>query len=1151
MSTIDLSRSATDYRKHYKSVRAQQGRVFVDDDHNDNERIHTEEQRRDLVDIIGPSGVPGDGFKISNPRLTNGKLDFDIAAGAFYLGGNRLQVETPGTTYQLQPDWLELFGSPTAVNPPAANRTDLVYLETWMQPVAAVEDSELFEVALGGPDTSTRMKQMQQIRLFTGIGGTDCQTGWAAFVANLAAQGRGRLNQENELVPNTQLTVLFPGTGQTDLCSPPVAGGYLGAENQAIRVQIVDATHFTWGFDNAAPLYRVQLSADANGALTVITMMTEPKDQAHWPMAQQVVELLPWSAVLPNEEKTADLSGFMTRVATSYDPDTKEFTISTAVPATFGNAWQQRSDAGQFGNIQFFYMRIWNRGSDTTSDPAILFASGTAVDLLGTGLQVVFNGTDRPFDDYWIIAARPDSPDQVVPWQLETGKGPNGYRRYFAPLGVIQWTVPAGGVATGTVIDDCRIPFQPLTRIRSCCTFTVGDGETSFGKFTSIQQAINALPASGGEICILPGRYKETITIQGLHDVIIHGCDRQTVLTGDGTPTPVFTIQDSQRITLQTFSIQTNTAQAVFMQSTPAGIANGTGLITIHIYDLDIEVRDAAAVFCQNGQYIRIADLNIWINKLAAPLSGASPAGLSPAIFLQATQSEILQNSIRSYTFERLNTSVGGIQIGGGSIDVTVRENLIEGGNGNGITLGSISYVTQADSPNLTAHFKAVRMIRTPIGVTGIFVDPNGCIHWGGGRPPTGPGGNPLIPVSDGIVQDIRILDNEITTMGGSGIANVDPQTGMQGLLLVVGLEITHNRITGCTVVDQSANIAAGTVLPGRGGVSLNAAEYVTIRDNFIADNGHDYTRAICGIWVLWVRGIIIERNQIVENGPRATSIQPLEPGPRGGIVLEAALQPPLLVYLRSATDEPGFPALRVHDNVVITSSGPALAALVIGIISVQGNQLTCSGLDQPSNSPYPLDKLRAFAGGAAVFLFDLALTPDFSGADVDFATMGLQTLPDPTTSDASVKQESIVIGGNVMFNDNLVFLNVPESDENALLSSITLISLSDVSFEGNQCQAMTGNHQLFTNVFLLSWSVRMADNRCEDPYTQQGLSALTIAFMNSTTDNQGTRCFEVIGLTSLRVNSPNKSLVSAFSNVCGGTSKRFQKFFESTGLSA
>ncbi len=1062
MSTIDLSRSATDYRKHYKSVRAQQGRVFVDDDHNDNERIHTEEQRRDLVDIIGPTGVPGNGFAISNPGLTNGKLDFQIAAGALYLGGNRLQIENPGTTYQLQSDWLELFGSPDAVNPPAANRTDLVYVETWMQPVAAVEDSELFEVALGGPDTSTRMKQMQQIRLFTGIAGSDCQSGWAAFVANLAAQGRGTLNAEDELIPNTQLTVQFGGGGQSDLCSPPVAGGYLGAENQAIRVQIVDATHFTWGFDNAAPLYRVQLSADKNGNLTVITMMTEPKDQAHWPLAQQVVELLPWSAVLPNEEKTADLSGFMTRVATSFDPDTKEFTITDTVPATFGNAWQQRADAAALGT-PFFYLRVWNRGSDTTSPPGIPFTSGVPVTLGNTGLQVVFSGSDRPFDDYWIIAARPDSPDLVVPWQLTSGKGPNGYRRYFAPLGVIQWTVPVGGVATGTVIDDCRVPFQPLTRIRSCCTFTVGDGKTSFGKFTSIQQAINSLPTSGGEICILPGTYTETISINGLHDVIIHGCDRQTVLTGDGTTTPVFTIQDSQRITLQTFSIQTNTAQAVFMQSTAAGLQNGTGLITIHIYDLDIEVRDASAVYCQQAQYVRIADLNIWVNKLAAPLSASSPAGLSPAIFLQATQSEILQNSIRSYTFERLDAALGGIQIGGGSIDVTVRENLIEGGNGNGITLGSISYISQADTAILATNYKAVslRMLRKPISAAGITIDPNGCIHWGGGGNPTGPDGNPLTPVSDGMLQDIRIVDNEITTMGGNGIATIDQPTGLQGTLLIAGLEITHNRITLNTVIDRTGNVVAGTILPGRGGISLLLAEYVTILDNFIEGNGHDYTRSICGIWAAEANGILIERNQILENGPRTSLIQPLEPGPRGGIILELVHQPSPLAYLRTAAVEDGFPALRVHDNVVVSASGPALAAMVLGVTSVQDNQFTCTGLDQPSTSPYTLDIWRSVTGGATVFLLDIGKIAELSSASVDFASMALQAMPDPTTVDASVITESIFAGGDVMFNDNFVFLNVPESDKTVIGTSVTIISFSDVSFEDNQCDARTGAHLL------------------------------------------------------------------------------------------
>ena len=83
MATIDLSRSATDFRKHYKSVRAQQGRVFVDDDHNENERLHGEDDRRARVDIIGPAGTPDSGFLISNPRVTGGKVDFDIAAGTF------------------------------------------------------------------------------------------------------------------------------------------------------------------------------------------------------------------------------------------------------------------------------------------------------------------------------------------------------------------------------------------------------------------------------------------------------------------------------------------------------------------------------------------------------------------------------------------------------------------------------------------------------------------------------------------------------------------------------------------------------------------------------------------------------------------------------------------------------------------------------------------------------------------------------------------------------------------------------------------------------------------------------------------------------------------------------------------------------------
>src|SRR5215472_2570799 len=223
MATIDLSRSGTEYKKHYSSVRAQQGRVFVDDDHNENERLHGEDERRSRVDIIGAAGSPDDGFKISYPKITGGKIDFDINPGTFYLGGLRLE-EDQIETFQLQADWLELLGL-TLPGPPAAGtkRFDLAYLEAWQQPVSAVEDSELFEVALGGPDTSTRMRLMRRVHVHSNIATGDCHAEWKKLVATWTASGLGTLNAQDELAVDTKLTVGFIPGNTTDLCSPPVA----------------------------------------------------------------------------------------------------------------------------------------------------------------------------------------------------------------------------------------------------------------------------------------------------------------------------------------------------------------------------------------------------------------------------------------------------------------------------------------------------------------------------------------------------------------------------------------------------------------------------------------------------------------------------------------------------------------------------------------------------------------------------------------------------------------------------------------------------------------------------------------------------------------------------------------------------------------
>ncbi|MEP6714006.1 MAG: DUF6519 domain-containing protein [Terriglobia bacterium] len=1152
MSTIDLSRSATDFRKHYKSVYAQQGRVFVDDDHNENESVHGEEARSEIVEIVGPVGAPGDGFLLSNPRLTGGKIDFDLAAGSLYVGGYRLNLDAP-TTLQKQPDWLEIFGSAT-LNAPTASRSDLVYVETYLTPVSSVEDSETFEVALGGPDTGTRMKQIERVRIFTGFAGTNCQDGWKALAANFKAGKRGTLNSENELIPDTQLTIGFAKNGtDDDLCSPPIAGGYLGAENQALRVQIVDQTHFTWGFDNAAPLYRVKVDL-VKGLLTQVTMLTEPKDQAHWPAAGQVVEFLPWSAVLPNNEKTAEISGFLTRVASSYDPGLKQFTIDPASPvsATFGLDWKKRADAGTLapgaGDV-FFYMRVWNRGGDTTSPVTIPFVSGAPVDLLGTGLQVTFTGNDRPFSDYWIIAARPDSPNLVVPWSLQTGRAPNGYRHFFAPLGVIQWTVTGGDAVAGKVIDDCRQPFLPLTRLRGCCTFTVGDGETSFGKFVSIQSAIDALPATGGEICILPGTYTENFHTINRKNIKIHGCGARTILKPKDPNLPVFFIQDSQFISLKTVQIVSSTSMSVAMLSTLTAILQGGACDHITIRGVDFEIRDSSAIGCFYATNVLILENNIHVSPLAGSLLVTSAAGMMPAILLFGEIVEIAHNRIVADATSTLTTAAGGIQLFGICEAIRIEHNHIEGGNGNGVTLGAVFWIDSTADP-VTALGTGWGLII----ISGIWIDAGGCVHiGGGGNPPKGSDGNPQIPVAWGFFLDIRILNNDILNMGQGGIGSPDLPAGTVGLPIVEGIEIFHNRITGCAALDRStAALASKSPLAGRGGVALIMTGYAIIRDNWIALNGPSFVPSICGVWIGLGSGVVVERNNILDNGPRIETQQQLEGGPRAGIRVELALPAaPLNLANAAGSFETEFPALRAHDNVVVAPSGPALATLAFGPVSVANNELTSGVPDVVSlKSAWPIDKLRSLLGGASVFIFNLGTLSEISSTAVDFATAGLFQNA-KAGGDFTKSVAPNFTSGDILFNDNRVLLNFPDSGQNAIASSVTLFGLADIGAECNQLTARTGNHLLLTNALVIGFSLRFADNRCQDRF-DLGLSGMTLGLMNATTNNQGSRCFYAAGNLKLLVATGNKSWVDLFNtDLCVSVSQALDKNFAAAGFSS
>ncbi len=727
MATTDTTRSAFQARKNYSGVHMQQGRVLTDDDWNDGERIAQEDLRQSRVDIIGPAGSPDDGFKIENPRVAGGLIDFDIRAGTFYLGGFRLELSA-GETFRQQADSLQ---EPAGQHPaPAGERTDLVYLMTYQEPVSAVEDAELFEAALGGADTSVRLRTYRRVFLAENAAGQDCDAAWAALLADWAAQGLGTLTGDDELRPDTTLEVTFlPGGAPDDLCTPAAAGGYLGAENQAIRVQLVDSTHFTWGFNNAAPLYRVQAAADRR----TLTLVTDPKDQAHWPLAGQVVEVLPWAAVLPNRQKLAEQAGFLARLDTSYNPDTGQVRLATAIPALGFDDWTGRPDAAALGaDGTFYFLRVWDRGADLASDPALAFTPGTPLTLGQTGLQVTISGNDRRGGDYWIIAARPETPDRVVPWDLEDGRPPHGVRRFVTPLALIRWHKNGNAVGADQPLD-CRPVFDPLTSTRTCCQLTVGDGVISHGNVDSLEAALQRLPAAGGVLCLLPGFHRANARIVERKNIRISGCGGRSRVAPrpDAASDPIFYLRDSADIIIEGLDLISLEGTGIIAEGTQRA-GGQSALHSLEFHDLRfLAYRNAIKV--TQGQAVDIhhnlirmsdragGDVAIFILADDARIErndlGVVPAGLvappppegggapPPDVNDPCADFNRLYVEQRPYLLHYVNfvwtlgtivadvqnpyQTLGGIQVGSGSQQIRILENNIQGGIGNGITLGS------------------------------------------------------------------------------------------------------------------------------------------------------------------------------------------------------------------------------------------------------------------------------------------------------------------------------------------------------------------------------------------------------------------------------------------------------------------------------
>ena len=483
----------------------------------------------------------------------------------------------------------------------------------------------------------------------------------------------------------------------------------------------------------------------------------------------------------------------------------------------------------------------------------------------------------------------------------------------------------------------------------------------------------------------------------------------------------------------------------------------------------------------------------------------------------------------------------GGIQLAGGCEHVRVAGNVIVGGAGNGITLGSVVRIDERD-PN-GRHVPDID-IDDPCAP---------CDPMDSGTPPNGGDGNVRYE-SAGDLYDIEIDDNVITRHGANGIAVVRffGFSATVGLVLVTvhGLRILRNSITRCLRRQVAQAPSATKLFLGYGGISLAFTSDLAIDDNTIEGNGRDWLSPVCGVFVLAADGLRVEHNRINANGePNEEPVASAQPGIRAGVHVWLALS--LRVggkaggSLSSAAAaargmSAGVDQLRVHGNQIAQPLGRALFLFGAGPMHITDNRLVSEGARAPATDTLATTVLVGNLGVSREWTLGLLMTLLFlvyvklTGKNDD------DQIPQLICNLSKLSR--LMPGlwprlptGKLMFNDNQVSFLMRDTVRGLNVSSALLLSLDDVSACDNQFEyhTVTPLHLVLADLLAMGSSVRTSDNRLSETWGRAVRSIMSLALMNTAADNQSTHCITALGMQ--RAVHHNLVLAQAFcANACG-----------------
>ena len=440
----DFTRQTFRGGNHYRGVLQQQGRVQLDADFNEQVLLQAHLDRLVGADTIGPHGAPegnpgmaivqADGTAPQGPVRPE---DLRISRGHYYVDGILCENDAP----------VPLGAQPNlpGVELPTAPGDYTAYLDVWHEHVTALEAAEVREVALGGPDTATRMRTLWQVKIRPAQDPLPLR----ADPPKLAARAEAP-------------------EGDEDPCDFRSGRGYQRLENQLYRVEIVGAgAKFVWSRENGSVTTR-PVKIDGN----VLTVESAGRDD-------RLSFGKGWVEVTNTARSRRGETGYFAKIKSIMGTDVTVEWSAGPPPAGELGAWDL--GAGDLGAGDLGAGAVVRRWE---SD-ALPVRPGTW-QKLESGVEIQFKDGSFRVGDYWQIPARTANLEGRTPvlklagdvdWPREDGvpvfEPPAGIEHAYADIAGL---VLAGGAWT---VTDRRPVFKPLTGITDEITigYAGGDGQ--------------------------------------------------------------------------------------------------------------------------------------------------------------------------------------------------------------------------------------------------------------------------------------------------------------------------------------------------------------------------------------------------------------------------------------------------------------------------------------------------------------------------------------------------------------------------------------------------------------------------------------------------------------------------------------------------